>query len=65
MDTTNNDLHADTVIDFVKGGKSVSAAMGRIGNRVVLVDQSDGMYGHGITATDVLTAADMTPVAHA
>jgi pyruvate/2-oxoglutarate dehydrogenase complex dihydrolipoamide dehydrogenase (E3) component len=39
-------LHADVlVIGFGKGGKTVAATMGRLGQRVVLVEQSDRMYG--------------------
>jgi pyruvate/2-oxoglutarate dehydrogenase complex dihydrolipoamide dehydrogenase (E3) component len=46
MDTTNNTLHADVlVIGFGKGGKTVAATMGGLGRRVVLVEQSDRMYG--------------------
>jgi pyruvate/2-oxoglutarate dehydrogenase complex dihydrolipoamide dehydrogenase (E3) component len=46
MDTTNNALHADVlVIGFGKGGKAVAATMGGLGKRVVLVEQSDQMYG--------------------
>ncbi|MFB9831475.1 FAD-dependent oxidoreductase [Actinoallomurus acaciae] len=42
----NNALSADIlVIGFGKGGKAVAAAMGRQGKRVVLVEQSDRMYG--------------------
>ncbi|HVX46603.1 MAG TPA: FAD-dependent oxidoreductase [Mycobacteriales bacterium] len=33
------------VIGFGKGGKAVAATMGRLGRRVVLVEQSDRMYG--------------------
>jgi probable pyridine nucleotide-disulfide oxidoreductase len=45
--TANNDtLHADVlVIGFGKGGKTVAAAMGRHGKRVILVERSDRMYG--------------------
>jgi pyruvate/2-oxoglutarate dehydrogenase complex dihydrolipoamide dehydrogenase (E3) component len=46
MDTTNNALHADVlVVGFGKGGKTVAATMGCHGKRVVLVEQSDRMYG--------------------
>jgi probable pyridine nucleotide-disulfide oxidoreductase len=46
MDTMNNALQADVlVIGFGKGGKAVAAAMGRLGKRVILVEQSDQMYG--------------------
>jgi pyruvate/2-oxoglutarate dehydrogenase complex dihydrolipoamide dehydrogenase (E3) component len=39
-------LHADVlVVGFGKGGKTVAAALGRRGRRVVLVEQSDRMYG--------------------
>ncbi|XVV10725.1 FAD-dependent oxidoreductase [Actinoplanes sp. CA-131856] len=39
-------LHADLlVIGFGKGGKTLAAAMGRQGRRVVMVEQSDQMYG--------------------
>lgn len=43
MDDT---LRADVlVIGFGKGGKTVAARMGELGKRVVLVEQSDRMYG--------------------
>ena len=46
MNTTDNTLHADLlVIGFGKGGKTVAAEMGGLGKRVVLVEQSDRMYG--------------------
>ncbi|MFC0552177.1 FAD-dependent oxidoreductase [Planotetraspora thailandica] len=46
MTTLNNVLHADVlVIGFGKGGKTVAAEMGRRGRNVVLVEQSDRMYG--------------------
>ncbi|AWS43270.1 FAD-dependent oxidoreductase [Streptosporangium sp. 'caverna'] len=46
MDTTNDTLHADLlVIGFGKGGKAVAKTMGRLGKRVVLVEQSERMYG--------------------
>ncbi|MFD6163645.1 FAD-dependent oxidoreductase [Oerskovia sp. NPDC060287] len=39
-------LHVDLlVIGFGKGGKTIAAAMGRRGQRVVMVEQSDQMYG--------------------
>lgn len=39
-------LHADLlVIGFGKGGKTLAATMGRAGRRVVMVEQSDQMYG--------------------
>ncbi|MEU8820014.1 FAD-dependent oxidoreductase [Actinoplanes sp. NPDC048796] len=39
-------VHADLlVIGFGKGGKTLAAAMGRQGRRVVMVEQSDQMYG--------------------
>ncbi|MGW6004741.1 FAD-dependent oxidoreductase [Oerskovia enterophila] len=39
-------LHVDLlVIGFGKGGKTIAAAMGRGGRRVVMVEQSDQMYG--------------------
>ncbi|GAA4573580.1 FAD-dependent oxidoreductase [Planotetraspora kaengkrachanensis] len=42
----NHVLHADVlVIGFGKGGKTVAAEMGRRGRNVVLVEQSDRMYG--------------------
>ncbi|MBF8184973.1 FAD-dependent oxidoreductase [Nonomuraea sp. K274] len=42
----SNEIHADLlVIGFGKGGKTVAAAMGRRGKRVVMVEQSDQMYG--------------------
>lgn len=41
-----NELHADLlVIGFGKGGKTLAAAMGRQGRRVVMVEQSAQMYG--------------------
>ncbi|MBE1607059.1 dihydrolipoyl dehydrogenase family protein [Actinopolymorpha pittospori] len=43
---TNDTLRADVlVIGFGKGGKTVAATLGRLGRRVVLVEQSDRMYG--------------------
>jgi pyruvate/2-oxoglutarate dehydrogenase complex dihydrolipoamide dehydrogenase (E3) component len=39
-------MHADLlVIGFGKGGKTLAAKMGRLGRRVVMVEQSDQMYG--------------------
>jgi probable pyridine nucleotide-disulfide oxidoreductase len=39
-------LHADVlVIGFGKGGKAAAATLGELGRRVVLVEQSDRMYG--------------------
>jgi pyruvate/2-oxoglutarate dehydrogenase complex dihydrolipoamide dehydrogenase (E3) component len=41
-----NTLHTDLlVIGFGKGGKTLAAAMGRAGRRVVMVEQSPSMYG--------------------
>ncbi|MFE9987704.1 FAD-dependent oxidoreductase [Streptomyces sp. NPDC005381] len=46
MSTDPSDLHADVlVIGFGKGGKAVAAKMGQLGETVVLVEQSDRMYG--------------------
>jgi len=46
MDTTDKTLYADVlVIGFGKGGKVTAATMGDLGKRVVLVEQSDQMYG--------------------
>ena len=46
MDTFTEPLHADLlVIGFGKGGKTLAATMGRRGKRVVMVEQSDQMYG--------------------
>jgi pyruvate/2-oxoglutarate dehydrogenase complex dihydrolipoamide dehydrogenase (E3) component len=46
MDNPKETLHADVlVLGFGKGGKTVAAAMGRLGKHVVLVEQSDRMYG--------------------
>lgn len=42
MDTMHVDL---LVIGFGKGGKSLAAALGRRGQRVAMVEQSDQMYG--------------------
>ena len=39
-------MHADLlVIGFGKGGKTLAAKLGRLGRRVVMVEQSDQMYG--------------------
>lgn len=46
MDTPGKFLQADIlVIGFGKGGKAVGAAMAALGKHVVLVEQSDQMYG--------------------
>ncbi|GAA1218843.1 FAD-dependent oxidoreductase [Pseudonocardia alaniniphila] len=46
MDTTDKTLYADVlVIGFGKGGKVTAAKVGDLGKRVVLVEQSDQMYG--------------------
>jgi probable pyridine nucleotide-disulfide oxidoreductase len=46
MDTTDKTLYADVlVIGFGKGGKVTAATLGDLGKRVVLVEQSDQMYG--------------------
>ncbi|MDQ1574958.1 MAG: putative pyridine nucleotide-disulfide oxidoreductase [Microbacteriaceae bacterium] len=46
MDTNTDTLHADLlVIGFGKGGKTLAANMGRKGKRVIMVEQSDQMYG--------------------
>ncbi|MEU7911652.1 FAD-dependent oxidoreductase [Microbispora bryophytorum] len=46
MDTRENTAHADVlVIGFGKGGKTVAAKMGSLGRRVILVEQSNRMYG--------------------
>src|SRR5215510_9611402 len=43
---TDNTRHVDLlVIGFGKAGKTVAAAMGRLGKRVVLVERSERMYG--------------------
>jgi pyruvate/2-oxoglutarate dehydrogenase complex dihydrolipoamide dehydrogenase (E3) component len=43
---TPTTLHADVlVIGFGKGGKTAAAQLGQLGKRVVLVEQSDQMYG--------------------
>ena len=44
--TNTANMHADLlVIGFGKGGKTLAAAFGRLGRRVVMVEQSDKMYG--------------------
>jgi pyruvate/2-oxoglutarate dehydrogenase complex dihydrolipoamide dehydrogenase (E3) component len=44
--SAQNALAADVlVIGFGKGGKSAAAQLGRLGKRVVLVEQSERMYG--------------------
>lgn len=46
MQSAERSLQADVlVVGFGKGGKAVAAAMGRAGRRVVVVEQSDQMYG--------------------
>jgi pyruvate/2-oxoglutarate dehydrogenase complex dihydrolipoamide dehydrogenase (E3) component len=46
MDTTDKTLYADVlVIGFGKGGKVTAATLGDLGKHVVLVEQSDQMYG--------------------
>jgi pyruvate/2-oxoglutarate dehydrogenase complex dihydrolipoamide dehydrogenase (E3) component len=46
MTPTNDTLHADVlVIGFGKGGKVTAAELGNLGRRVVMVEQSDRMYG--------------------
>jgi pyruvate/2-oxoglutarate dehydrogenase complex dihydrolipoamide dehydrogenase (E3) component len=46
MDDTTNSLHADVlVIGWGKGGKAVAAELGKLGRSVVLVEQSERMYG--------------------
>ena len=46
MNAAQDALHADVlVIGFGKGGKTAAGALGRLGKRVVLVEQSDRMYG--------------------
>jgi len=41
-----NTMHVDIlVLGFGKGGKTLAATMGRQGRRVVMVEQSDRMYG--------------------
>ena len=46
MDQTNTSLHADVlIIGWGKGGKVVAAELGKLGTSVVLVEQSERMYG--------------------
>jgi probable pyridine nucleotide-disulfide oxidoreductase len=46
MNTTEGTLDAEVlVIGFGKGGKTAAAQLGRLGKRVVVVEQSDRMYG--------------------
>lgn len=46
MDSTSSTLKADVlIIGFGKGGKTAAATLGRSGKRVVLVEQSERMYG--------------------
>jgi pyruvate/2-oxoglutarate dehydrogenase complex dihydrolipoamide dehydrogenase (E3) component len=46
MNRMNDTLRADVlVIGFGKGGKTAAATLGRLGKRVVLVEQSERMYG--------------------
>lgn len=46
MSAAEASLHADIlVIGFGKGGKTLAGTMGRLGKRVVMVEQSDQMYG--------------------
>ena len=46
MNAASGALSADVlVIGFGKGGKTAAARLGRLGRRVVLVEQSDRMYG--------------------
>ena len=46
MDILTEPIHADLlVIGFGKGGKTLAATVGRRGKRVVMVEQSDQMYG--------------------
>ena len=46
MNTTGNVLKAEVlVIGFGKGGKTAAAQLAHLGKRVVLVEQSDRMYG--------------------
>ncbi|MEU6016630.1 FAD-dependent oxidoreductase [Streptomyces sp. NPDC047515] len=46
MGTADRSVHADVlVIGFGKGGKTVATTMGRLGEHVVLVEQSERMYG--------------------
>jgi choline dehydrogenase-like flavoprotein len=46
MDTRNTNLQADVlIIGWGKGGKAAAAGLGKLGKRVVLVEQSERMYG--------------------
>ncbi|MEV6370662.1 FAD-dependent oxidoreductase [Micromonospora musae] len=46
MSTPNRTLQSDVlIIGFGKGGKTAAATLGRSGKRVVLVEQSERMYG--------------------
>ncbi|MEU8792636.1 FAD-dependent oxidoreductase [Streptomyces sp. NPDC048643] len=46
MSNDHSELHADVlVIGFGKGGKAVAARIGQLGKTVILVEQSDRMYG--------------------
>ncbi|MFD0734674.1 FAD-dependent oxidoreductase [Planotetraspora mira] len=46
MNEMSTVLNVDVlVIGFGKGGKTLAATMGRLGRRVVMVEQSDQMYG--------------------
>ena len=46
MDTNTETLHPDLlVIGFGKGGKTLAATMGREGKHVIMIEQSDHMYG--------------------
>ncbi|RKN15810.1 NAD(P)/FAD-dependent oxidoreductase [Micromonospora musae] len=46
MSTPNRTLQSDIlIIGFGKGGKTAAATLGRSGKRVVLVEQSERMYG--------------------
>ncbi|SIR74074.1 FAD-dependent oxidoreductase [Micromonospora avicenniae] len=46
MGSTSSTLKADVlIIGFGKGGKTAAATLGRSGKRVVLVEQSERMYG--------------------
>ncbi|HEX3590534.1 MAG TPA: FAD-dependent oxidoreductase [Pseudonocardiaceae bacterium] len=46
MQSAENSLRADiAVVGFGKGGKAVAGAMARHGSRVVMIEQSDQMYG--------------------
>jgi pyruvate/2-oxoglutarate dehydrogenase complex dihydrolipoamide dehydrogenase (E3) component len=46
MDTNTETLHPDLlVIGFGKGGKTLAAKIGREGKHVIMIEQSDHMYG--------------------